>query len=191
MKNKKGFLILLIIFVVMIAGASVLYNHFSDKTESVKIAETEKKQPENKPSKVIEAPDFMVADADGYARKLSDYFGKPVVLNFWASWCGPCKSEMPDFEAAYKEYKDEINFLMVNMTDGSRETVKLAADFISNSGYTFPVFYDTATEAAMTYAVTSIPQTYFIDKNGNIVARAQSAIDLETLRQGIDMILPK
>ena len=135
------------------------------------------------------APDFTVYDIEGNVVHLSDYVGKPIVLNFWASWCGPCKSEMPEFEEKYKELGEEVQFLMVNMTDGSRETVDVASEFINAQGYTFPVLYDTDINAAYLYSVYSLPTTYFIDKDGYIVAYAAGAIDGATLQKGIDMIL--
>ena len=78
---------------------------------------------------------------------------------------------------------------MVNCTDGSRETVETASAFIADQGYTFPVFYDTAADAAMTYGAYSLPMTFFINAEGYAVAQANSAIDGETLQRGIDMIL--
>ena len=134
------------------------------------------------------APDFTVYDREGNPHKLSDFFGKPIVLNFWASWCGPCKMEMPDFQEKYLELGEEVQFLMVNLTDGQRETVDVASAFIDSQGYTFPVFYDTTTEAAYTYGVYSIPTSYFIDAQGQPIAHAQGAIDGATLQRGIDMI---
>ena len=74
------------------------------------------------------------------------------------------------------------------MTDGDRETVETASAFIEAQGYTFPVFYDTASSAAITYSVYSLPTTYFIDADGNAIAQATGAIDAETLQKGIDMI---
>ena len=134
------------------------------------------------------APDFTVYDLEGTPYKLSDFRGKPVVLNFWASWCGPCKMEMPDFNTAYGELGENIHFLMVNMTDGSQETLESASSFIEGTGYTFPVYYDTGYEAAVAYSVYSLPTTYFIDADGYPIAQATGAIDAETLQRGIDMI---
>ncbi|MBQ4347432.1 MAG: TlpA family protein disulfide reductase, partial [Firmicutes bacterium] len=87
------------------------------------------------------APDFTVYDSEGNAVMLSDFIGKPIVLNFWASWCGPCKMEMPEFNEAYAELGEDIQFLMVNVTTG-RETQESASAFIEENGYSFPVFYD-------------------------------------------------
>ena len=129
-----------------------------------------------------------MTDASGEEVKLSDFFGKPVVLNFWASWCGPCKSEMPHFEEAYQKYGEDINFVIVNLTDGSRETVETASAFIEEQGYTFPVYFDTSTEGAMTYGTYSIPVTYFIAADGTPVAQASGALDAATLQKGLDMI---
>jgi len=195
MKNKKILLLICLAFVLLIAGASVLYNSLSKELapdqlavqESAEESAGEDSESEDTEPELMLAPDFTVYDVDGNEVSLSDYMGKPVVVNFWASWCGPCKMEMPDFQEKYLELGEEVNFVMVNMTTG-RETQEKAAAFIAEKGYTFPVFYDTAGEAVEAYGVYSLPSTYFIDSEGYAIAQAVGAIDAETLQRGIDMI---
>ena len=141
-------------------------------------------------SDLPEAPDFTVVYADGNEVHLSDFRGTPVVLNFWASWCGPCKSEMPDFDDAAARLEGQVQFLLVNMTDGSRETLESAQAYLEETGISTPAYFDTSYSAAIAYGVTSLPTTYFIDAQGGAVARAMGAIDADTLQKGIDMILP-
>lgn len=133
------------------------------------------------------AIDFTVYDRDGNPVRLSDYLGKPIVLNFWASWCGSCQREMPAFEEKYKELGDEVVFLMVNLTTG-RETVDTATVFIEDNGYTFPVLYDTTSAAANAYSVISIPTTYFISADGYVMARTVGAVNASVLTKAISVI---
>ena len=99
--------------------------------------------------------------------------------------------EMPDFDDAYAQYGEDIQFLMVNLTDGNRETVEGAKAFVEEQGFAFPVYFDTEYNAAMAYNASSIPATYFIDADGNIAGYARGAIGADTLQVGIDLILPQ
>jgi len=134
------------------------------------------------------ASDFSMTDKNGNSVRLSDMAGKAIVLNFWASWCPPCRSEMPDFETAYRELGEEVQFMMVNLTDGQRETREYGENYVNGEGFTFPVFFDEEGEGASAYGIRAIPTTYFIDKDGYITTMAQGALNEQTLRQRIDMI---
>ena len=201
MKSKKTVLLILLAFVLVLGGASMLYNRLGGNLAPEQLTEqapqasepvsddsagSEEAEPEK-----VHAPDFTVYDLEGNEVHLSDFMGKPVILNFWASWCGPCKMEMPDFHEKYLELGDEIYFLMINMTDGSRETVDSASKFIAGQEYTFPVFYDTESDASAAYGVYSLPTTFFIDAEGHAIAQATGAINMDTLEKGITMISQK
>lgn len=206
MQKKTSFLVLVLVLAALIGGAYVLYGRLSAgagadnlsvqtpppaQTPGETGAPQDSAAPEETEPPKVEAPDFTAVDADGTEVKLSDYVGKPIVLNFWASWCSPCKSEMPEFNAAWEELEGEVQFLMVNMTDGARETVESAREYVEGEGFTFPVLFDTKSEAAIAYSAYSLPTTYFIDAEGYVTARAVGAIDGETLQKGLDLIHPQ
>ena len=134
-------------------------------------------------------PDFTVYDLEGNAVSLYDCLDKPVVLNFWATWCGPCQMEMPFFDKMYQQYSNQVTFLMVNVTDGSRDTVESVTSFYKDSGYTFPIYFDTTLEAAMTYGAYSIPLTFFIDTEGQLLYNQMGALSEEALAQCIELLV--
>lgn len=192
MKNAVKWIIIAVLLVGILAGATVMYDKYSeeyDMNNQISQEEsTDNEQTTDVPQNENLAPDFTVTDYDGNKVNLSDFKGKPVVLNFWATWCYYCKVEMPDFNEAYKEYPD-VQFIMVNATGTNGETVESAKAFIEQEKYEFPVFYDTQHDALKTYGVSSFPQTIFIDKDGNIVSQRIGMLSKDALIQEIEKII--
>lgn len=218
MKNKKNVIWVLgaVCAVILFVGVIFLYHHLreeykpdsltkvdsGEQSKSDEVSddlgeenragdadeETSNEKGSQEDASAYIAPDFMVYDTEGNEVKLSDYKGKPVVLNFWATWCYYCKKEMPDFNAVYKQYP-EVQFLMVNATDGIQETEEAARAYVEEQGFEFPVFYDKEQQAVYAYQVSGLPATFFIDASGNLVTYATGMLDKSTLEQGIEMLI--
>lgn len=196
MKRYVKFIIGLVLFVGVIVGASGVYSKLLKKYEpnNQLIANEDQTQvpfvdEKSSDTEVETTTDFTVYDQSGEAVTLSSKFGKPIVLNFWASWCSPCKSEMPVFQKVYEEYGEEVEFVMVNLTDGFRETLEKANEYVNENDYTFPVYYDTDEDAAYAYQIMSIPTTYFIDADGTVATYTKGVIKEDTLRHQIEYML--
>lgn len=203
MKNKT-LLITLIVFLVVLGVAAALYPKLSadmqaqqpatmptattaateaaaQETEEAAetTATTEATEPE-----AVPAPDFTVQDWDGNEVQLFDYFGKPIVLNFWGHWCGPCESEMPEFNEVWEELGGEVTFLMVHVgpdvEDGKAK--------VTENEYTFPVLFDNESAAANFYGIGAYPTSIFINAEGHIKAYYIGMMDRDLLQRGIDMI---
>jgi peroxiredoxin len=115
------------------------------------------------------APDFTVNTLDGERVSLSDYRGKMVILNMWATWCGPCRVEMPEMQRFYEKFKYEgngVEILAVNMT--FRDDVQTIKEFVNEFGLTFPILLDEKNTVGSLYRVLNIPSTWFIDEEGVI-----------------------
>jgi cytochrome c biogenesis protein CcmG, thiol:disulfide interchange protein DsbE len=136
------------------------------------------------------APEIVLRDLQGQTLKLSDYRGKVVVLNFWASWCPPCKAEMPDIDQMAAELGvDQFGILLaVNMTDGSRETESKARQYIIDNRFSMRVLLDKGGKAADAYSISSIPTTFIIDKEGRIYTYMVGSTTKETLRSYINQL---
>lgn len=135
------------------------------------------------------AADFGVIDSDGAKVHLSDFAGTPLIVNFWATWCPPCRAELPAFNKLAAEYDGKVRFMMVDLTDGGRETVNSAKKFVAKEGYTFPVYFDTEYEGALAYGIRAIPTTVVIDSAFEIEEVHIGGLDEDTLRGYIERIV--
>lgn len=193
MNRKIKVILALAVFAAVIFGVSMIYKNLSADYDETPPAPSS--QPENTTDvedsadvELVEAPDFTVTSLDGAETRLSDFRGTPVVVNFWASWCAPCKSELFAFNKVAAEYDGDVAFMMVNLTDGSRETESTLRDFLDTVSYTFPVYMDDG-GAANAYGVSGIPATAFIDKDGMLVSGRIGAMSENTLRAELEKIL--
>lgn len=118
-------------------------------------------------SELPQAKDFTLESVDGTKKvSLEDFKGKPVVINFWASWCGPCKEEMPLFEKTWKKYKD-VAFVGIDVMDDRNN----AQEFLKDKDVTYTNLYDPTGEVSNKYGVIALPATFFLDKEGKIVVK--------------------
>ncbi|MCB8944380.1 MAG: TlpA family protein disulfide reductase [Ardenticatenaceae bacterium] len=122
------------------------------------------------------APDFTLTTAVSQSHTLSNYIGQPIVLNFWATWCGPCRIEMPYFQEASEKYNGRVTFLGIN--DG--ETPTLVTDFAAEYGVTYPLLLDNGRSVNILYNIRSLPTTLFINANGTV-----DEIIIGTINQGV------
>ncbi len=186
MNSKFKLVIGIIIFIIFLDVVYLVYTNFSENYEPYSLSDLT--QQNDKATDKASADDFVVYDRSGQEVRLSDFRGKPVVLNFWASWCPPCKSEMPYFNDAYLANKDQVVFLMVDLVDKQRETPEKGQKYVAEQGYSFPVYFDNGQDAAKTYRVSAIPMTYFINAEGRVVSNHRGGISAEKLKQGINSI---
>ncbi|TYQ15287.1 UNVERIFIED_CONTAM: peroxiredoxin [Acetivibrio alkalicellulosi] len=187
MSNKIKAILWTASLVLLIGASYIIYNNMDVSSEIRDIDYGQSQESEENKSNAsnrMMAPDFTLTDFEGNETSLSDYRGKIVILNFWASWCPPCIAEMPDFDDANKELLqgDDAVILTVNLTNGFRgETEKTAKDFIDRNNFTLPVLLDKEGVAAQKYSVRSIPTTYIIDREGKIITYHIGQIDKKTI----------
>ncbi len=151
-----------IVFLILLAGWSAFtMQQPNNESETTKINE------ERSFGTVVgeQAPPFTLQSLDGSMVSLADFEGKPVMINFWATWCPPCRAEMPDMEAFYTNY--EIDILAVNLTT-TEYSANDVEEFVDNLGLSFPILLDQSGDVTSLYRIQPLPTSYFIDGNGVI-----------------------
>ena len=135
-----------------------------------------------------QAPDFQLNNLDGQSTSLSSLQGKPVLINFWATWCSPCRIEMPYIQQIYDEWSDKgLVILAINIGESSSEV----SEFMKSYNLSFPVLLDTKGDVAEKYNIRGIPTTFFIDKDGIIQEKKIGAFQNKTqIEERLSKILP-
>ena len=149
-------------------------------------------QGSEKSQQIPMAPDFTLVDQYGQEHTLSDYKGKVVFINFWATWCPPCKAELPDIEEIYREYgmnKEDVVILGMTFPNMDREKSKEEIiEFIEEEGYTFPTLFDESMELAYKYYISAFPTTFLINKDGTVEGYASGMLTKETMKEIIEKL---
>ncbi len=174
----KKILVLLIISTLLLVGCSNKENSSSDVSEDTTTENKNKEMPN---------PKFYTLE--GEEVDLASFKGKPLVLNLWASWCPPCKEELPNFNEAYKANNLEVEFACVSLVDGRNETPESAINFINENNYELPFYLDSAQQVAYAFKVTSIPVTYFINSDGTEYMKHVGLITEEQLQKRIEELI--
>ena len=162
------------VFVVLFVGALMVFvSHFYETPVTVSDV-SEVPQFDFEKSEIgYLAPGFTTRDLKGNRVSLSDFKGQVVILNLWATWCGPCRVEMPSFESLYRRFRAEgLVVLAVSIDKGNDQEVR---DFVDEYGLSFPVWLDPEKEVESRYPTFTIPTTFVIDRQGRVVAKVDGA----------------
>ncbi len=165
MNDKLKTIIYIVIFCVVMAFLVLVYTKLSnEKKLSANDKDIEIKSSNYKKEKL---KDFSLSLEDGSKINISSLIGKPIVINVWTSWCAYCKIEMPYFNELYLKEKDNINFVMINVT-GDRDTKEDAKKFVNENNFDFNIYYDFTLDSVENLEIYSYPTTIFVDKEGYI-----------------------
>lgn len=199
---KASAIILIMIGILTLTGATNGINAYlnqlgeNNSLEQSKTNNTNKKEKENSHSKMM-AFDFELVDQYGKTHKLSEYKGKVVFLNFWATWCPPCKKEMPDIQMLYEEYgRNEKEVIILGVANPQSKSNPYASDivqeeiseFLKENQYSFPVVFDKTNDVLKNYFINSFPTTFLINQKGEIEGYAIGAMTKERMKEIIEEI---
>jgi len=177
--------------VIFIGAILFFFEHFTEAPISIADVKTEEKFDQKKSAVGYLAPDFSLRNLKGNYQSLDSFSGQVVVLNFWATWCVPCRVEMPSFEKLYRRYRSEgVTVLAVTLDKNSEQNIK---SFVEEYELSFPVLLDEEGKVERLYPSMTIPFTYVIDRDGRIVARVDGAKNWESNEtfEAIEYLLKK
>lgn len=178
----KKLIVIIIAFILIGVSIYTVNTYKSSNTKSNSIAKNTTKASTTQNITKVKAIDFKLKDLEGNELSLSDLKGKNVLLNFWATWCPPCKSEMPEIEKLYQETK-KGDLVIIAVEIG--EPLSTVKPFINNNKYNFKVLLDSDQSVATKYGISAIPTSYFIDKDGNVISKNLGAININQMKASI------
>ena len=186
MKNKKQKIALLAVgLLLVVAIVSGLVQPYLQNKDKETIGPGRLQQDGK-----IPVPDFRFTDEDGNTLHFDDFKGKPVVINFWGTWCPYCVMEMDDFDKAVAEYGDKVNFLFLDVPDGEGETPAKVHEFLDDNGYkNILSYYDTRGEGYYVFGLSSFPTTIYIDADGNLFDAAIGMTNYDEIKLIVDSML--
>lgn len=184
--NKKNLMI--VIALIGLIGWGIYDTSLSSSNKTEKGSEVEETATTSKNLEIglqegNKAPNFGLKTLDGQEVKLSDMVGKKVILNFWATWCPPCKAEMPHMQEFYEEQKNnQVTILAVNLTTSEKSSDNIGS-FVKDYGLTFPIVLDSEGQVGQTYQAVTIPTSYIIDTKGVIRKKIVGPMDKEMMTE--------
>lgn len=181
MNSKLKLIIIILISVIVIGGGTYLYNvisNFDFTIDNREQKETRKPMPES-----------IIFDEEDREINTLSFKGKPTIINFWTTWCTYCEQEMPSFEKAYNQYKNEVNFVLVDVLDSYEETKENGIKYKNEHNLSMPIYFDRNHQAVQKFSAPGFPTTFFIDKNGDIYKISISMLTEEKLFDYIEKLI--
>lgn len=190
--HKGGAIVAFSLLVAVVVVAVLAYNLLADDARAGSGSQMPASSASSGDASALWLSDFDatvysdLGDATPFT-KLAD--GRPLVINFWATWCPYCLDEMDDFQAIYDDYADRVSFAFVDATDGVRESIEDARAWVDENGYTLPFYYDIQREAVQAFGVSAYPTTVVVAPSGEILAISPGRIDADLMRSALDSLL--
>ncbi|WP_274651927.1 peroxiredoxin family protein [Paenibacillus humicola] len=179
---KKNIIAILVLIGLVAYGG---YEYASPPASDIPTAETEAADPDEGIEKGQHAPDFSLTDLEGRPVRLSDFKGKKVLINFWATWCPPCRVELPHMQKFYEDYESKGTVILgVNLTPTERNADSIRT-FVREQGLSFPIVLDPEGDVMDTFQVMAYPTTYLLDSEGVIREKFQGAISYDIMKDAV------
>lgn len=194
--KKRAMLVTAADLVLVLALGLVGYNVLSARSAATDATQVDDASTSSEASEPTETPlleDYdatVYTDAGEQITLTSIAGGKPLVINFWATWCPYCIKEMPDYQQLYNEYGERVSFAFIDQTDGNRETASMAKEWLQQNGYQdLPTYYDEDLDASSAFAARSLPTTIVVSAEGQILSATAGMIDPAAMRSVLDSLV--